>query len=80
MSFIPVAMYLGGIGVFGFSYYLLNSVFDEIVALGLHETGTIWSFLDYIWVGILLIYLIFGGWWVVRKYNEAQYQQGGGLI
>ena len=80
MSFIPVAMYAGGLAVFGFSYYLLDNILTELKNIGVHETGTVWDFLIYIWAGIVIVYVVFGGWWVVRKYNEANYQQGGGFI
>lgn len=77
MSFIPVLEYGLGLGIFGFTYWLMNGIMDEFIAAGVHETGTIYSLLTYFWAGVLLIYLIFGGIWVVRKYNEAEYRQGG---
>lgn len=77
MSFIPVFEYLLGIGVFGFTYWLLNGILDTIVDTGIHESGTIFDLLFYVWVGVLLVYLIFGGWWMIRRYDESQYRQGG---
>ena len=77
MSFIPVLQYGIGIGFFGFIYWILDAVMDEFVSLGIHESGNTYTLLMYMWTGVLIIYLIFGGWWVIRKYNENQYMQGG---
>jgi len=76
LSFIPVMLYGMGLAVFGFTYWLLNGILAEIVALGIHKTGTIFDFLNMMWTGAILIYLIFGGWWLIRKYNEKQYMGG----
>ena len=73
-SFIPVAQYIIGLGVFGFTWWLTNGILDEFIAAGVHETGNIWNLLTYLWIGIILIYLIFGGWWLVRKYDEKEYR------
>ena len=67
-------MYLIGIGVFGFVYWLLDGVITLFIEAGIHQTGNAYDFILYVWVGSLIIYLIFGGIWVVRKYNEREYQ------
>ena len=77
MSFVPVMGYLMGLGVFGFTYWLMDGILDDFIAVGVHETGNIWDFLQYGWVGLLIIYIIFGGIWVIKKYNENQYSAGG---
>ena len=79
MSFIPVFTYTIGIAVFGFVYWLLDGIMDSFRATGIHETGTIFDLLLYLWAGILIVYLVFGGWWVIRKYNEEEYMYGGRL-
>ena len=71
---IPAIQYLVGIGVFGFVYWLLDGVISLFMDVGIHQTGSVLDFILYVWVGSLIIYLIFGGIWVVRKYNEAEYQ------
>jgi len=76
MSFIPVIQYIVGIGVFGFIYWLLDNILDDFIAVGIHETGNLYDFMMYGWAGALLIYLFFGGWWVIRKYNEIEYRGG----
>ena len=77
MSFVPVLQYGTGLGFFGLIYWLLNGILNDIKAVGIHETGTIYTFLMYLWGGAIIIYIIFGGYWLIRKYNEDQYMQGG---
>ena len=73
MGLLPVLEYLGGIIVFGLGYWLLDGIQEEFHRVS--ETGDLYDLALYIWVGITLIYLIFGGIWVVRKYTEKQYQE-----
>jgi len=73
MSFLPVAEYLGGLAFFGMGYWLLNGIKEEIQTVS--ESGNIYDLALYVWVGIIFIYLIFGGVWVVRKYARREYQQ-----
>lgn len=72
MSFLPVIEYLAGIGVFGFVYWVLDNIVDEFLAVGVHRTGDVHDLLFYLWLGILVIYLVFGGLWVIREYNKPQ--------
>ena len=76
MSAIPVLQYSIGIGVFGFVYWLLDGILDTMKATGVSETGSVYDIMIFLWLAILVIYLIFGGIWVVRKYNEAEYRGG----
>ena len=73
MSFIPVLQYGAGLGVFGFIYWILNSIRGNLVEAGVHENTAVFSFLTFLWAGLLVIYLLFGGIWMIRKYNEDQY-------
>jgi hypothetical protein len=76
-TFIPVLQFIAGLAVFGFIYWLLNGILDIIIGENIHETGTIWSFMTYLWAGIIIIYIIFSGIWLIRKYNEQEYMNGG---
>ena len=76
MSFIPVVQYIAGLGVIGFTWWLTNGILDEFISVGVHITGNTFNLLNYIWIGIILIYLIFGGWWLIRKYDEPEYKGG----
>lgn len=76
MSFIPVLEYLGGLGFFGFIYWLMNGILNIMKAAGVSITGNVYLFLGMIWTAIIFIYLIFGGIWLVRKYTEVEYMGG----
>jgi len=76
MSFIPVAMYFAGGAVLGLTGWLLNGVLDEFVSAGVSQTGTVYDFVFYVWTAVFVIYWVFGGIWVVRKYNEREYMGG----
>ena len=72
MSFIPVFEYLGGFAFFGFIYWLLDGIKVELQTVS--ETGNVYDLASYVWIGITLLYLIFGGIWVVRQYTEPEYR------
>jgi len=73
MGMLPVIEYIGGIIFFGLGYWLLDGI--QVELQGVSETGNIYDLAQYIWIGITILYLIFGGIWVVRKYTEKQYQE-----
>jgi len=75
MSALPVISYLGGIIVFGMAYYFLSPVFDAVKTVS--ESGASYMLINALWVGLLLIYLIFGGYYMISRYNEESY--GGGM-
>ena len=74
MSFIPVFVYIVGIAVFGVTYYIIDGMLDAILSTNVGESGIVMDLFIYLWAGILIIYLIFGGWWMIRKYNETEYR------
>jgi hypothetical protein len=78
MGFIPVLQYFAGLGVFGFLWWLLDGILDIFIAVNMHQSGDAYDLLTALWSGIIILYLIFGGIWLVRKYNEDQYQVAGG--
>lgn len=73
---IPVIAYLLGLGVFGLVYWLLDNILDLFIAESLHITGAVFTLSMAIWTAGLILYLIVGGIWVMRKYNEQEYQGG----
>lgn len=77
-SFIPVVLYIVGITVFGFLTWLFDGILGQFRALGIHNTTDLGAYdiLIFIWYGIVVIYLIMGGIWLIRTYNERQYQEG----
>lgn len=74
MSFVPVFVYMVGIATFGFFYWLLDGLLTTMIDTGVGKTGLILDLLLYTWTGAIIIYLIFGGYWVIRKYNEKEYR------
>lgn len=77
MSMIPVVMYITGIGVFGFAGWIVNGIKDALISANIHETGATYDFIIYIYTACFIVYILFGGFWLIKKYNENQYQQGG---
>jgi len=64
--------YIFGLATFGFFYWLLNGILVEFQ--GVSETGTLYDFGMYLWAGSLIIYLIFGAFWLPRKLKEWEYE------
>lgn len=77
MSFIPTMEYILGLGFFSFIYWIMDGIFNDIVATDIGEQSTqIFQLLEFLWMGALIIYLVFGSWWLIRKYNEKEYYGG----
>lgn len=78
MSFSNVILYIAGLVVFGFIYWLLNGITDIFRSMNIHNTTdfTSYELLMYIWGGIVLVYLIFGGIWLIRSF-QRQTNTGG---
>ena len=71
MSALPVIAYIGGIFTFGFLWWLMNGIKNEFEAYS--EPGSVFDLMNYFWLGIIIVYLLFGGYWLIRTYNEKQY-------
>lgn len=76
MSFIPVLEYLAGIFIFGFVKLICNDIIDAVQIVS--RTGDTYSLGLYIWIGITIVYVIGGAFWLWNKYTEPQYKTGGG--
>ena len=77
-SFIPVVLYLIGLVVFGFISWRLDGILSIFRGMNLANTTDFGSYdiLMYLWYAIVVIYLVFGGIWLIRTYNEREYQGG----
>ena len=77
-SFIPVVLYILGLILFGFLTWLLDGILSIFKGLNIANTTDFGSYdiLIYIWYAVVVVYLIFGGIWLLRTYNERQYQEG----
>ena len=64
--------YLFGLGLFGFIYWILNGI--KIVMQGqasLSSTTTpVYDLANLLWTGALIVYLIFGAFWLPKKIQE----------
>jgi len=74
-----VLLYLIGLVLFGFMYWLMNGILDIGKATGLADTTTytVYPLLLLLWSAIIVIYVIFGGIWLIRSYNEFNQYYGG---
>jgi len=73
---LAVLDYIFGLGVFGFLYWLLNGILLEFKPYS--ETGTVFDYASWLWFGALVIYLVFGAFWLPRKVKEFPPNMGGG--
>ena len=63
-----VFTYLAAFMVMGFLYWILNEI---IIMFRPHsETGTVFTLTNYLWDGLLLIFMVFGTFWLIRKLKE----------
>lgn len=68
MSFVYVMEYLMGLGLFGLGYWLMDGIKIELESVS--EATDIFTLANYVWTGIIILYVIFGGIWVARRYSE----------
>ena len=68
-----VFLYLIGLVMFGILYWLLDGILSIIIATNVADTTTYacWTFMYYIWHGIVIVYTIFGGIWLVRSFKAS---------
>lgn len=73
MSFTYVVMYFIGLAIFGVLYWILNGITDILKAANIADitTFTPYDLLMYVWGGIVVVYLIFGGVWMVRSFQKG---------
>jgi len=66
-------MYFIGLAVFGFIYWLLDGILDIFIGTGVADTTTFscYDLLIYVWAGIVVVYLLFGGIWLVRSFQKG---------
>jgi hypothetical protein len=74
-----VFLYLIGLVVFGLIYWLLDGILDIIKATNVADTTTFTSYdlMLYVWAGIVIVYAIFGGIWLIRSFQTKDYTPGG---
>jgi hypothetical protein len=72
-NFSNVVMYLVGLAVFGFIYWLLDGIVKIMIGTNVADTTTFTSYdlIVYVWAGIVVVYLVFGGIWLVRSFQKG---------
>jgi len=66
--------YFFGIPVFGFFWWLLNGMLVEFRDVS--QTGDLYNLAGWLWTGSLVLYLVFGIFWLPRKIKEIDNQGG----
>jgi len=71
-----VFLYLIAFPVFGFIYWLLDNIMNVMEATNIADTTsfTVWDFLMFVWYGIVVVYVIFGGIWLVKSFSSQEMQ------
>jgi len=67
--------YIIGILLFGLVWGILNLAMSPMAVL--MEAGDLKTIANIFWYGTLVIYLIFGAFWLPRKIKEWDYYSGG---
>ena len=70
MSFIPVMEYIVSYIAFGITYWLLFGIMGMFIDSGVHYPGDTYNLLHYYWEGVVLVFIVFTGIYVVRKYQK----------
>ena len=81
-SVIPVLIYIAGFFTFGLVYLLMNDIVSGSRPAYYMLNGTdvqtysanTFDFGNYLWIGLLIVYIIGGAWWLWRMYTEQPQQ------
>jgi len=74
MSAAPALAYVIGIGIFSIAGWFLNGIKDVFVDSNIYTSNSVFTLFQYVWTGAFIIFLIGGGLYLIRQYNEKQYQ------
>ena len=74
-----IFLYIIGLVVFGFIYWFLDHMLTLFIDANIADTTTFncWALLRYVWAGIVIVYVIFGGIWLIRSFQSREYIEGG---
>ena len=67
--------YIIGLALFGLVWGILNLIFAPLTVL--KSADDLLTLANVMWDGSLVIYLIFGAFWLPRKIKEWDYYNGG---
>ena len=63
------------LSVFGFLYWLLNGILAEFRPIA--ESGDVLTYANWMWAGAVILYLVFGVFWLPRAVKERPPGYGG---
>ena len=66
--------YIMGLALFGLVWGLLNLMFSQLTAM--KTAGDLLTIANVMWDGALVIYIIFGAFWLPRKIKELEHYGG----
>lgn len=66
--------YIIGLGLFGLIWGILNLIYVPLTAL--KSPGDLLTIANVMWTGSLVVYLVFGAFWLPRKIKEWEYYNG----
>ena len=72
MSAAPMLGYIIGIGIFSGVGWFLKGIMETFLDTGVYQTNSVLTFFQYLWAAVFIIFLIGGGIYVIRQYNEMQ--------
>lgn len=68
--------YIAGLGIVGFIWAVMHEVVSGVDA-GITNSGDVYTLAMGIWDVILILYLLFGAFWLFRVVKEWQFERGG---
>lgn len=73
MSWFPVAEMFIALGIFGFIYWLMNGIVQEMIFIS--ATGVFYDFMLFCWRALPVIVLILAGYYLLSSMQKKQYQE-----
>ena len=77
MSALPIIAFISGLFTMGFLFWLLDDIVQLFATVA--TQGDVYNLMLFLWSASLIVYLVFGGWYTIRLYDESKYpgQYGG---
>jgi len=74
-SALPILAYIAGLVCFGVVYWFMNGLHIDLRFVSLQ--GTPFTFIEFMWTAIVVVYVIFGAIWLIKQYTKKKYPYGG---
>ena len=66
--------YLAGLFFFGLTYWILNGILPFFRAISVQDD--VYTLANYLWIGALVVYVIFGIWYFIIRIKTWRYIMG----